>query len=88
MDCQSWSNYLHLFMSQEQINALGQFAQDMAKRLENIASIIHAYKQTDEYQKNYDTSVGALEKRKARLDKRIDVSCYRALDGRLGSSNP
>ena len=48
----------------EHINALGQFAQDMAQWLVNFASSMHAYKQTDAYQKNYQTSMKALEKRK------------------------
>jgi hypothetical protein len=48
----------------EHINALGQFAQDMAKWLVNFASSMHAYRQLDAYQKNYQTSMKALEKRR------------------------
>ena len=47
----------------EHINALGQFAQDMAKWLQNFAWSMHAYKQTTGYQKNYETSIGAMWKR-------------------------
>ena len=50
----------------EHINALGQFARDMAKWLVNFASRMHAYRQTDEYQKNYQTSMTALRKRTRR----------------------
>ncbi len=48
----------------EHINALGQFARDLAKWLQNIASRMHAYRQTDGYQKNYQQSIRALEKRR------------------------
>ena len=37
----------------ERINALGQFAQNMAKWLQNFAATVHAYRQTDTYQKNH-----------------------------------
>ena len=50
----------------EHINALGQFARNMAKWLQNFAATMHAYRQTDTYQKNYDTSIEALEKRRKR----------------------
>ena len=50
----------------EHINALGQFARDMAKWLVSFASSMHAYRQTPEYQKNYQTSIEALEKRTSR----------------------
>ena len=50
----------------EHINALGQFARDMAKWLVSFASSMHAYRQTPEYQKNYQTSIEALEKRRSR----------------------
>ena len=50
----------------EHINALGQFARDMAKWLVSFASGMHAYRQTPEYQKNYQTSIEALEKRTSR----------------------
>ena len=48
----------------DDINALGQFAQDMAKWLINFASRMHAYRQTAEYQKNYQTSIGAIKERR------------------------
>jgi len=47
----------------EHINALGQFARDMAKWLVDFASSMHTYRQTAEYQRNYQTSMEALEKR-------------------------
>ena len=50
----------------EHINALGQFARDMAKWLASFASSMHAYRQTPEYQKNYQSSIEALEKRRSR----------------------
>ena len=50
----------------EHINALGQFARDIAKWLVSFASSMHAYRQTPEYQKNYQTSIEALEKRRSR----------------------
>ena len=50
----------------EHINALGQFARDMAKWLVNFASSMYAYRQTDDYQKNYQTSMTALRKRTKR----------------------
>ena len=53
----------------EHINALGQFARDMAKWLINFASHMHAYRQTASYQKNYQTSIEALEKRRGRTSK-------------------
>ena len=51
----------------------------MAKWLQNFAAAMHAYRQTDTYQKNYDTSIEALEKKGEGLENHIDVSCYRAL---------
>ena len=53
----------------EHINALGQFARDMAKWLVNFASRMHAYRQTAGYQKNYRTSIEALEKRMRRTSE-------------------
>ena len=50
----------------EHINALGQFARDMAKWLQNFASSMHAYKQTAEYQNNYQTSINAMHARTTR----------------------
>ena len=50
----------------EHINALGQFAQDLAGWLQGFASRMHAYRLTDEYQKNYETSINALEHRRKR----------------------
>ena len=50
----------------EHINALGQFARDMSKWLVNFASSMHAYRQTADYQKNYQTSMTALRKRTRR----------------------
>ena len=46
----------------EHINALGQFAQDMAIWLQRFASSMHAYRQTEQYQKNYQTSIEAVRK--------------------------
>ena len=46
----------------EHINALGQFARDMVKWVLNFASRMHTYKQTEEYQKNYQTSIDAVQK--------------------------
>ena len=48
----------------EHITALGQFARDLAKWLQKFASRMHAYRQTDGYQKNYQTSIEALEKKR------------------------
>ena len=53
----------------EHINALGQFARDMAKWLINFASSMHAYRQTPKYQKSYQTSIEALEKRRRRASE-------------------
>jgi hypothetical protein len=53
----------------EHINALGQFARDMAKWLLNFASRMHAYRQTAEYQKNYQTSIEAIKKRRRRASE-------------------
>jgi hypothetical protein len=50
----------------EHINALGQFARDMAKWLVSFAHNMHTYRQTEEYQKKYQTSIQALEKRTKR----------------------
>ena len=47
----------------EHINALGQFAREIAQWLLNFASSMHAYRQTRGYQRNYQTSIEALEKR-------------------------
>jgi hypothetical protein len=46
------------------IGAPGQSARDITKWLQEFASSMHAYRQTDEYQKKYQTSIEALEKRK------------------------
>ena len=48
----------------EHVNALGEFAGDMAQWLLNFASGMHAYKQTEEYQKNYQTSIEALQRKR------------------------
>ena len=53
----------------EHINALGQFAWDMAEWLVDFASSMHVYRQTPGYQKNYQTSIKALEKRKRRASE-------------------
>ena len=50
----------------EHINALGQFARDMAEWLANFASSMHAYRETEDYQNNYQKSITALEKRMRR----------------------
>ena len=50
----------------EHINALVQFAENMAKSLQNFTTTMHAYKQTPKYQKNYDASIDALKKRRTR----------------------
>ena len=54
----------------EHVNALGEFAGDMAQWLLNFASDTHVCRQTKVYQKNYQTSLEALQ---------------RALDGQLGT---
>ena len=48
----------------EHVNALGEFAGDMAQWLLNFASGMHAYRQTEGYQKNYQTSIEALQRRR------------------------
>ena len=53
----------------EHINALVQFAENMAKWLQNFTATMHAYKQTPKYQKNYNASIDALEKRRTRARK-------------------
>jgi hypothetical protein len=47
----------------EHIDALGQFARDMARWLLKFASRMHTYRQTDGYRQNYQTSIDALQKR-------------------------
>ena len=47
----------------EDINALGKFAKDMAEWLQHFASGLHAYKQSDGYQKSYQKSVQALQRK-------------------------
>ena len=47
----------------EDINALGEFAKDMAEWLQHFASDMHAYKQRDAYQKSYQKSVQALHRK-------------------------
>ena len=49
----------------EQINALGQFAEDLARWLHWFASRLHEYKQTGTYQKARAASDRALNKRRA-----------------------
>ncbi len=44
----------------EHINALGQFARDLAELLHGFASRMRAYRNTDGYQKNYQTLIVAL----------------------------
>jgi hypothetical protein len=53
----------------EHINALGQFAQDMAKWLVNFALSEHGYMQTNAYQQHYRTSIRALEKRRRKTSE-------------------
>ena len=53
----------------EHINALGQFARDMADWLQRFASRMHVYTQTKGYQKNLQASLAALEKRKRNVRK-------------------
>ena len=53
----------------EHINALGQFARDMADWLQRFASRMHVYTQTKGYQKNLQDSLAALEKRKRNVRK-------------------
>ena len=48
----------------EHINALGQFARDMADWLQKFASFMHMYTETEGYQKSVQASLAALEKRK------------------------
>ena len=50
----------------EHINTLGQFAHDMAQWLLNFAMRTHAYMDTEEYQKSYQTSIEAMKKRSTR----------------------
>ena len=47
----------------EHINALGQFARDMADWLQKFASRMHMYTETEGYQKNVQASLAALKKR-------------------------
>lgn len=51
----------------EHINTLGQFAHDMAQWLLKFASRTHAYMGTEKYQKCYQTSIEALEKRRLKI---------------------
>ena len=46
----------------ENIDALGRFARDMARWLQRFASSMHAYRQTEQYQNNYETSLEAERK--------------------------
>jgi hypothetical protein len=48
----------------EHINALGRFARDLSEWLQFFAWRMHAYRLTDGYQKNYQTSIEALGKRR------------------------
>ena len=50
----------------EHINTLGQFAHDMAQWLLKFALRTHAYMDTEEYQKSYQTSIEAMKKRSTR----------------------
>ena len=50
----------------EHINALGQFARDLAAWLHGFASRMRAYRNTDDYRNNFQTSLAALEKIKRR----------------------
>jgi hypothetical protein len=50
----------------EHINALGQFVVNLAEWLKGFASRMHAYRQTEGYQKNYQTSMAALQNRRRR----------------------
>ena len=50
----------------EHINALGQFVVNLAEWLKGFASRMHAYRQTEGYKKNYQTSMAALQKRRRR----------------------
>ena len=50
----------------EHIDALGEFAQDLAKWLQRFSSSTRALRQTDEYQKNYQTSIEALQKKRSK----------------------
>ena len=51
----------------EHIHTLGQFAHDMAQWLLKFALRTHAYMGTEKYQKCYQTSIEALEKRRTRI---------------------
>ena len=53
----------------EHANAIGQFARGMAKWLINFASRQHAYYQTEEYQKNYQTSIETMHRRHKRASE-------------------
>ena len=46
----------------EHMNALGQFAENMAEWLQNFAATMHAYTKTKKYQKDYAASIDALKK--------------------------
>ena len=50
----------------EHVNAIGQFARDMAEWLINFAWHQHAYYQTEEYQTNYQTSIETMHRRHKR----------------------
>ena len=53
----------------EHINTLGQFARDMANWLQKFASRVHAYTETEGYQRSVQASQAALEKRNANARK-------------------
>ena len=53
----------------EHVNALGQFALDMANWLQKFASRMHMYTETEGYQKSVQASLAALEKRKINARK-------------------
>ena len=50
----------------DHVNALEQFAENMAKWLQNFTATMHAYRKTENYQKNYDASIDTLKKRRTR----------------------
>ena len=47
----------------EHINALGKFAEGMAKWLQNFAWAMHTYKNTPEYHEEYQKSIEAMWRR-------------------------
>ena len=53
----------------EHVNANGQFARDMAKWLIHFTWRQHAYYQTEEYLKNYQTSIETMHRRHKRVSE-------------------